>query len=456
MQYKPWAYQERATQFVEEHTACGLFLEMGLGKTVATLTAINDLMYDQFSISRVLVIAPLRVAYDTWARECQKWDHLRHLTISKVLGSQAERIAALESEADLYVINRENVAWLVEHLQEGKRPWPFDMIVIDELSSFKSPRSQRFKALRKVRPMAQRIVGLTGTPAPNGLIDLWSQLYLLDGGQRLEKTLGQYRERYFSPGRRTQNVVYDWTLREGSEAAIRGKISDICISMSAADWLCLPPRIDVERRIQIPCMEKYRQLEREKVLELASGDIVAPNAAALANKLLQLANGAAYDQDHFEAWLHDEKLFALEDIVEEAQGQPVLCFYSYRHDLKRIRNYMGGQELKDEADIAAWNRGEIPLLLCHPASAGHGLNLQDGGHIVVWFGLPWSLELYQQANARLHRQGQTQPVRIYHIIAEGTMDENVMQVLAGKAARQDDLLAALKARIEKVKGALKP
>lgn len=426
------------------------------GKTVCTLTAIDHLMYDAFVVSKVLVIAPLRVAYDTWARECQKWDHLRHLTISKVLGTQRERAAALEARADIYIINRENVAWLVRWLQEHKKGWPFDMIVIDELSSFKDPRSQRFKALRKVRPLAQRVVGLTGTPAPNGLLDLWSQIYLLDGGQRLEKTPGKYRERYFTPGRRSRDVVFDWAPREGSEEAIRGRISDICISMKAEDWLSLPPRIDTQRRVRIPDMEAYRRMEREKVLELAGGEVAAPTAAVLAGKLLQMANGAVYDAEKREVWLHDEKLSALEEIVEEAQGQPVLCFYTYRHDVRRIRERLGGRELKTPEDIAAWNRGEVPLLLCHPAGAGHGLNLQEGGHIVVWFGLPWSLELYQQANARLYRQGQTQPVRVYHIIAEGTMDENVMRVLAGKASRQDDLLAALKARIEQVKGEMKP
>lgn len=408
-------------------------------------------MHNYFEISKVLVIAPLRVAEDTWTREAEKWDHLKHLRIAKVLGSEQRRLAALNMSADIYVINRENVEWLVNHY--GKE-WPFDMVVIDELSSFKSPKVRRFRAIRKVRPMIQRIVGLTGTPAPNGLIDLWAQIYLLDGGERLGKTLTGYRERYFNPGRRDprRHIVFNWVLKDYAEEAIYEKISDICMSMKASDWLKMPERI--ENVIEIKLDEKpralYKQLERDLLLPYTSGDIVANTAATLSNKLLQLANGAVYDENGGVKELHSAKLDALEDVLESANGRPVLVFYTYRHDLDRItKRFKQARELKSASDISKWNEGQLPLLLAHPASAGHGLNLQAGGNIIVWFGLTWNLELYQQANARLYRQGQKQEsVIIHHLVASGTVDEDVMQRLSGKAVGQDALLEAVKARIK--------
>lgn len=408
-------------------------------------------MHNYFEVSKVLVIAPLRVAEDTWTREAEKWDHLKHLRIAKVLGSEQRRLAALNMSADIYVINRENVEWLVNHY--GKE-WPFDMVVIDELSSFKSPKARRFRAIRKVRPMIQRIVGLTGTPAPNGLIDLWAQIYLLDGGERLGKTLTGYRERYFNPGRRDPRryIVFNWVLKDYAEEAIYEKISDICMSMKASDWLKMPERI--ENVIEIKLDEKtralYKQLERDLLLPYTSGDIVANTAATLSNKLLQLANGAVYDENGGVKELHSAKLDALEDVLESANGRPVLVFYTYRHDLDRItKRFKQARELKSASDISKWNEGQLPLLLAHPASAGHGLNLQAGGNIIVWFGLTWNLELYQQANARLYRQGQKQEsVIIHHLVASGTVDEDVMQRLSGKAVGQDALLEAVKARIK--------
>lgn len=445
-------YQKAAVSHIIDHPAAGLFLDMGLGKTVSTLTAINRLMNVYMEVTKVLVIAPKRVAEDTWTTECGKWDHLRGLRISRVLGTEKKRKAALKEDADIYVINRENVVWLVAQL---KGWWPFDMIVIDELSSFKSNTAARFKALRKVRPMSARVVGLTGTPAPNGLIDLWPQMYLLDMGERLEKTITAYRSKYFKPGRTNGQVAFDYKLNSGSEESIYSRISDICISMKAGDYLDLPDLIEIPVEVSMSDrqMQQYEKFEEEQVLKLQDeGDISAVNAAALSNKLLQYANGAVYDADRNIHELHEAKLDALEEIVEAANGSPVLVFYSFRHDvariMKRLKAYrpkeIGGQE-----DIQAWNEGRIPVMLAHPASAGHGLNLQQGGHIMIWFGLPWSLELYQQANARLHRQGQSQPVRSYAIMTKGTMDADVKKALSGKTDRQDALMEAVKARIEK-------
>lgn len=445
-------YQKAAVQHIIDHPAAGLFLDMGLGKTVSTLTAVNLLMNVYMEVTKVLVIAPKRVAEDTWTTECEKWEHLHGLRVSRVLGTEKKRKAALKADADIYVINRENVVWLVAQL---KGWWPFDMIVIDELSSFKSNTAARFKALRQVRPMTSRVVGLTGTPAPNGLIDLWPQMYLLDMGERLEKTITAYRAKYFRPGRTNGQVVFDYKPNTGSEEAIYKKISDICISMKADDYLDLPDMIEIPVEVSMNerQMKQYEKFEEEQVLKLQEeGDISAVNAAALSNKLLQYANGAIYDAERNIHELHEAKLDALEEIVEAANGSPVLVFYSFRHDvariLKRLKLYhpkeIGGQE-----DIQAWNEGKIPVMLAHPASAGHGLNLQKGGHIMVWFGLPWSLELYQQANARLHRQGQSQPVRNYIIMTKGTMDADVRKALSGKTDRQDALMEAVKARIEK-------
>lgn len=402
-------------------------------------------------MSKVLVIAPLRVAEDTWSRETEKWQHTQYLKVSKVLGPEKMRLEALARQADLYVINRENVEWLVEHY---KKNWPFDMVVIDELSSFKSPKAKRFKALRKVRPMIKRLVGLTGTPAPNSLIDLWPQLYLLDHGERLGKTITGYREKYFQPDQRNRQMIYSWKLRPEAEKAIHEKIGDICISMQARDWLDLPKRIDNVISVPLPpkAREKYKQLEKDLLLPFAESDVVADTAAVLSNKLLQLANGAVYDEHRNVQDIHEAKIHALEDILEASNGKSILVFYAYQHDLERLQSrFSFARTLETSADIRAWNRGEIDMLLAHPASAGHGLNLQDGGHVIVWFGLTWSLELYQQANARLDRQGQQQSVIVHHLVTEGTVDEDVMRALEGKAVGQEALLQAVKARLERVK-----
>lgn len=452
MKYKPYDYQEYATQWILDKEKAGLLLDMGMGKSVITLTAIDELMFDYFEVSKVLVIAPLRVAESTWDEEAAKWDHLEHLKISKVLGTEKERINALYTKADVYIINRENVKWLVD---KCSKDWPFDMVVIDELSSFKSHRAQRFKALRKVRPFMKRVVGLTGTPAPNGLIDLWSQIYLLDGGERLGKTITGYRERYFLPDKRNQHIVFTYKLKEGAEEAIYEKLSDICVSMKAEDYLKLPERINNIIPIYLPkeAKEKYDQLERDLLLPLKDSDIVANTAGVLANKLLQMANGAVYDEDGDVQEIHNAKLKALEDTIEAANGKPVLIFYSYKHDLGRIKKHLKRDDLTvlDTAeDIKKWNEGKIPIMLAHPASAGHGLNLQAGGNIIIWFGLTWSFELYSQANARLYRQGQKQNVIIHHLVAKDTMDEDVMKALEGKEVGQEALLNAVKARLKRV------
>ena len=410
-------------------------------------------MHDYFDISRVLVIAPLRVAEDTWIREASKWDHLKHLRISRVLGPAADRIQALKKNADIYVINRENVPWLVDFYE--KQDWPFDMIIIDELSSFKSPSAKRFKKLRKVRPYAKRVVGLTGTPAPNGLIDLWSQIYILDKGERLGKTMGAYKDEYFKPGRmdRSRHIVYEWTPRAGAEDEIYSRLSDICVSMSAKDWLDLPERIDrmVPVVLSREHQERYDQLERDLILEISGEEVVtAGSAAAVTGKLQQFAQGAIYTEGQGWAEIHDAKLQAMGDLIEEANGKPVLVFYWYKHDLERLqKRYPKARTLDSAKDIEAWNKGKIEILLAHPASAGHGLNLQAGGSTIIWFGLTWSLELYQQANARLHRQGQERGVIVHHLVAEGTVDEDIMAALSGKADGQNALMEAVKARIRR-------
>ena len=448
MRYKPYPYQIRAHNWIIDHPAAGLFLEMGLGKTVITLSAVNELLYDRFEITRVLVIAPLRVATTVWAEEAKKWDHLKHLRVSKVLGDRKQRIAALRAEADIYVVNRENVEWLCG-MYTGSS-WPFDMVVVDELSSFKSAQAARFKALRRMRPHIHRLVGLTGTPAPNGLIDLWAQVYLLDRGERLGKTLGGYRQRYFNEGRRNAQIVFNWVPKPGADEAIYGLLSDLCVSMKAEDYLHLPDRFDRIVPVILPpeAKRQYDQLEHDLVLPLADGQITAQSAAVVTNKLLQLANGACYDEDRNIHRMHDAKLDALQDLIEAANGQPVLVYYGYQHDLQRImEKFPSARQLSTAKDVEDWNAGTVPLMLAHPDSAGHGLNLQAGGHILVWFGLTWSLEKYQQANARLHRQGQKQPVTVFHLVAQGTMDEQVMKILAGKERRQDALIEAVKARL---------
>ena len=447
MQYKPHSYQQRATDLVVNKKNVGLFLDMGLGKTVITLTAINELIYDRFEVSRVLVIAPKRVAEDTWTREHKKWDHLRELRIAKVLGTVQQRKKALEQDADVYVIGRDNVVWLVD-LYSKKKYWPFDMIVIDELSSFKSPQAKRFRALRKTVGVTKRVVGLTGTPSPNGLMDLWAQVYLLDRGERLGRTIGAYREKYFRAGARNGYVVYKWEPLKGAKEQIEEKISDICVSMSAADYLTLPERIDnvIPVKLTDAEMELYKRMEQDQLLQIEDSDVVALNAAAVMTKLLQIANGSVYSMDGTVVNIHDAKLEALQEIIDTTDS-PVLVFYSFKHDLDKILEAVSGARvLNGPEDIRDWNDGKVRVLLAHPASVGYGLNLQEGGHTIVWYGLTWSLELYQQANARLYRQGQEKPVIIHHLIAEGTVDEQAMAALQAKDTSQAALLAALKER----------
>ena len=447
MQYTPHSYQQRATDLVVSKKSVGLFLDMGLGKTVITLTAVNELIYDCFEVSRVLVIAPKRVAEDTWTREHKKWDHLRELRISKVLGTAAQRLRALEQDADVYVIGRDNVVWLVDHYSK-KKHWPFDMIVIDELSSFKNPQAKRFRALRKILGVTQRVVGLTGTPSPNGLMDLWAQVYLLDRGERLGRTIGAYREKYFRAGARNGYVVYKWEPLKGAKEQIEEKISDICVSMSAADYLTLPERIDnvIPVKLTDAEMELYKRMEQDQLLQIEDSDVVALNAAAVMTKLLQIANGSVYSMDGTVVNIHDAKLEALQEIIDTTDS-PVLVFYSFKHDLDKILEAVSGARvLNGPEDIRDWNDGKVRVLLAHPASVGYGLNLQEGGHTIVWYGLTWSLELYKQANARLYRQGQEKPVIIHHLIAEGTVDEQAMAALQAKDTSQAALLAALKER----------
>ena len=443
MKFVPHEYQKISYNHIIDNTSSGLFLDMGMGKTVTTLTAVDDLMHDYLEVDKVLVIAPLRVAEDTWSRETEKWDHLKHLRISKILGPEKQRLEALQTEADIYIVNRENTQWLVKTLGLS---WDFDMVVIDELSSFKSASSQRFKALKKVRPLIKRLVGLTGTPAPNGYMDLWSEVYLLDRGERLGKTITAYRNEYFYSVPRPGFQIY--SIRTGSRELINDKIKDVCISMKARDYLNLkePLYINVPAVMNKVEKQKYKDMEKEAILELGDETITALSAAAVATKLLQIANGAVYNNEGGYAIIHDKKLDVLEDLIEGANGNPVLVFYSFKHDYNRIlERFPKARKLETTKDIDDWNKGNVPIMLAHPASTGHGLNLQDGGNHIVWFGLNWSLELYQQANARLHRQGQTEGVIIHHIITEGTMDERVLDVLQGKNNRQESLLEALKA-----------
>ena len=430
-------------------------------KTVVTLTVINRLINEEFAAAKWLVIAPKRVAQSTWAQEAEKWDHLQDLRIARVLGTEKQRIAALKAPADIYVINRENVVWLVEYL--GK-DWDFDGIVIDELSSFKSSRSKRWKALRRVAASALYVYGLTGTPAPNGYIDLWPEVYLLDSGARLGKTLGQFRTAFFNPGAHRGHVVFDWRLKPGAKAQIDKRLSDLCLSMQKDDWIDLPERIFNTVWVNLDRSERqlYDKMQRDQILPLLEGEvttdpnydsaIVADQAAQLSGKLLQMANGAVYDESGNVVRIHDQKLDALEEIIESCHGAPLLVFYNYKHDLARIlERFPQARKLEGEGMIDAWNRGEIPLLLCHPASAGHGLNLQFGSHIIVWFGLTWSLELYQQANDRLHRMGQEHGVIVHHIAARSTLDERVLAALSSKSATQQGLLDALKSYLKEAK-----
>ena len=446
MKYAPHNYQRYAAEFIVTHPIAALLLDMGLGKTSITLTAINDLLFDSFEVHKVLVIAPLRVARDTWPAEIEKWEHLRDLHYSVAVGTEQERIAAFRIPADIYIINRENIQWLIE---ESGIPFDFDMVIIDELSSFKNHQSKRFKALMKVRHKIQRIVGLTGTPAGNGLMDLYAEFRLLDMGERLGRFIGQYRDMYFIPDKRNGMVIYSYKPQPDAEKRIYDKISDITISMKAADNLKMPNLISTECVVELSekQKEKYDELKKELVLTADENEITAANAASLSNKLSQMANGAVYSDDKTIIEIHDKKLEALEDIIESMNGKPVLIAYWYNHDLERIKKRFNVREIKSSKDISDWNSGKIPIAVIHPASAGHGLNLQNGGSTLVWFGLTWSLELYQQTNARLWRQGQKNTVVIHHIIAKDTIDEDVMKALQLKEKTQTDLIDAVKARI---------
>ncbi|QMV44455.1 DEAD/DEAH box helicase [Cohnella cholangitidis] len=472
-QFKPWAYQRYCIMRAVSDDKLGLLLDMGLGKTVITLTAINDLKYNRFEVRRVLIVAPKKVAEATWTNEVNKWDHLRMLRVVPVIGNMKKRIKALNTPGDVWVISRDSLAWLVEHYRNA---WPFDMVVLDELSSFKGYDSQRFKVLTWVRPHIKRLIGLTGTPAPNGLQDLWAQIYLLDQGERLERNITAYRTKYFD----RNYHGFGYMPKPGADEVIHRKISDICISMKAEDYLelpeCVPNVIPVV--LDDKAMSAYKKLEMEAVLALEDTEITALSAAALSGKLLQLCNGAIYATDIVMGSdgrpqiddkgnvvttrrtmdVHDCKIEAFMELIEQLSGKPALVFYNFQHDLERIKKALAKsglrvRELKTKQDQDDWNAQQIDVLLAHPASAGHGLNLQDGGNHVVWFGLNWSLELYQQANKRLHRQGQQQVVILHHLVVQGGVDEDVMAALESKATTQDKLLAALKARVDGIKEA---
>lgn len=456
MKFKPHNYQKYCINRMIADDNIGLFLDMGLGKTIITLTAVNELKYNRFQISKVLVIAPKKVAEGTWSTEKNKWDHLKLLRISTVLGSEKKRIKALNTPADIYIINRENVQWLVEYYRNN---WPFDMVVIDEFSSFKNHKAKRFKSLTWVRKHIKRFVGLTGTPAPNGLMDLWAQVYLLDGGERLEKSITKYREKYFEADKRSREMIYSYAPKKGANEAIQEKISDICISMKAEDYLELPDIIydTVPVILDAKAQKAYTELEKQMLLQVDPETVIdVTSAAALTNKLLQLSNGAMYDENREVHEIHKCKIEAFMELVEKLQGKPALVFYNFQHDLTRLmkaleKTKLRVRVLKTVEDQLAWNNKEVDILLAHPASAAYGLNLQEGGNHVIWFSLNWSLELYQQANKRLHRQGQKEKVIVHHLVSSGTRDTDVMIALESKGEVQDMLLESLKARIEKYK-----
>ena len=454
MRFVPHAYQQRAIDFILDHPKCALFMDMGLGKTVVTLTAVQQLKEDYLEVSKILVIAPKSVARNTWPSECRKWDHLKGLRVSVVMGTETQRRKAISAEADVYVVNRENLTWMVNYHDQVLVTWPYNCVVIDESSSFKNPQSKRYKALRRMRWKIWRIIELTGTPSPNGLMDLWSQIELLDGGQRLGRTLTTYRTNYFTPGRNNGHVVYEWRPKPGAKERIAGQISDICLSMKAEDYLEMPDVIHAGMDIVLTDaeMKAYRTFEREQLMEVDDTEIEAVTAAALANKLLQFSGGAIYDSEHEWHEVGRSKVEALTELVEMA-AEPVLVFYAYQHELARLTVALEEFEpvlFRGEPDILErWNRGEIRVLLCHPASVSFGLNMQEGGHIIVWYTPTWNLEQYLQANARLHRQGQRRPVILYHLVALGTLDERVMSALAGKSTCQEFVMQ----RIKELKGA---
>ncbi len=450
MKFNPHDYQKFATNFILEHPISAVLLDMGLGKSVITLTAIDELIYNQFEVSKVLIIAPLRVARDTWPTEIEKWDHLKGLTYSVAVGSEAQRKTALMQKADIYIINRENVDWLINN---SGFPFNYDMVVIDELSSFKSYQAKRFKSLLKVRPTVKRIVGLTGTPSSNGLMDLWAEFKILDMGKRLGRFISHFRSNFFDPDKRNQQMVFSYKPKIGAEDEIYRLISDITISMKSADYLKMPECIINEVSVTLSEKEQkaYNTLKQDLVLSIKDDEIDAVNAAALSNKLCQMANGAVYGEEKQVFEIHDKKLDALEDLIEAANGKPVLVAYWFKHDLERIKKRFNVREIKSSADIADWNAEKISVAVIHPASAGHGLNLQAGGSTLIWFGLTWSLELYQQTNARLWRQGQTSDtVVIHHIIAKGTIDEQIMTALSRKEKTQSALIDAVKASLKGV------
>ena len=452
MRYEPHDYQQYAIEYIREHPVAAVLLDMGLGKTSITLTALNDLLFDYFDVHKILVIAPLRVARNTWSGEIGKWEHLMDLQYSIIVGTEKERKAALEKRADIYIINRENIQWLIE---KSGYPFDFDMIVVDELSSFKNHDAKRFKALMKVRPRVKRIVGLTGTPSSNGLMDLFAEFKLLDMGERLGRFIGHYRVNYFKPDKMNGPIVYSYKPLPGAEQRIYDAISDITISMKATDHLQMPELVSSRYEVQMDDKEKekYDSMKEQLVLSLPEGEVTAANAASLSGKLLQMANGAIYTDDGEITLVHDRKLDALEDLIEAANGKPVLVAYWFKHDLQRIMLRLTEkkilfEKLDTDASIAKWNKGKIPVALIHPTSAGHGLNLQSGGNVLVWFGLTWSLELYQQTVARLWRQGQTEgTVVVEHIIMAGTIDERVMKALEMKDNTQSALIDAVKAEI---------
>jgi len=448
-------YQNGAVDHIKNNPYCGLFLDMGLGKTVSTLTAINELVFEELDIDTVLIVAPKRVVESVWDAEIEKWNHLKKLTITKIVGNEKQRKAALQKKTFIHIISRDNLAWLCG-LYGGNLP--YHLGVVDESSSFKSPKSQRFKAFKMAQPSFKRVVILTGTPAPNGLIDLWSQIYLLDRGERLGKTITQFRESYFRPDKRNGSIIFNYKPQDDGEERIHNKIADICMSMKAKDYLDLPQRINNYIEIDFPedLRKKYDDFERDQVLELLASEkeITAVNAATLNNKLLQFANGAIYDENKDYHVIHDLKLDATEEIIENANGKPVLIAYAYKHDAERLLERLKKYKpvlLKDDADIKKWNKGEIQVMIMHPASGGHGLNLQYGGNILLWFGLTWSLELYMQLNSRLDRQGQTESVIVNHLKIRNTWDDTVIKALEEKDQRQDLLMEAVKSKIEKYK-----
>lgn len=450
-------YQETATEHIIEHTHSALFLDMGLGKTVCSLTAVKELMYEELSIGKTLMIGPVRVVESVWEAEAEKWAHLKQLKLVQVVGTPKQRAEILEQEADIYLLSRNNTVWFCDHYKN--KPFPFDMLIIDELSSFKNQKSKRFRALRRLQPKFKRVVGLTGTPAPNGLIDLWSQIFLLDSGERLGKYVTHYREEYFRPGARNGAIIYNYNLKKGSEERIHKKIGDICMSMKNEDYLDMPERIEniIEIKLTNKLQKQYDDFEREQVIEILEaneGVISAVNAAALSNKLLQFANGAIYDDEKNWHEVHDLKIKAIEELIEDANGQPILIAWTFRHDMYRLKEALKKykpQELKDDKTIRDWNAGKIQVLMMHPASGGHGLNLQAGGNIIIWFGQTWSLELEQQLNARLYRQGQKNTVVINKLVSTKTHESDVIKAQKSKNKTQNELMEAVKARIEKYK-----